>query len=339
MAAMMADVPPIFRSRHARWVMIALSILGLIIGLDTFLLHLRVDPLADVRAYYDAGARLNAGLPLYVQSATTDDPGFYRYPPLLAIAFRPLALLPYEVAARIWEALLIVLFAATLVRLGLRNEWTWIVTGWLAVPIGWALAVGQAQVAVTYLVALGSPWAIALAGHLKILPVIVAIYWIGRRDWRAVRRFGAWFVGLSVVTFVLEPAGTIAFLGFTDLGQVGNVQNRSLYAISPWLWAAFVVAFLGLALRYAPTRAGWALGVAASVLVSPRLLLYQLSTLQAGVRSPDDGGIGGVRFPQERHSLSGQHDPDDDGDAQPPAFVRQRPGEHRRQERELAPDA
>ena len=109
-------------------------------------------------------------------------------------------LLPYETAALIWEAFLIVLFAATLVRLGLRNEWTWIVTGWLAAPIAWSLAVGQAQVAVTFLVALGAPWAIALAGHLKILPVIVAIYWIGRRDWRAVGRFAAWFVGLSVLT-------------------------------------------------------------------------------------------------------------------------------------------
>ena len=53
----------------------------------------------------------------------------------------------------------------------------------------WSLAIGQAQVAVTFLVALGSPWAIALAGNLKILPIIVAIYWIGRRDWRAVGRF------------------------------------------------------------------------------------------------------------------------------------------------------
>lgn len=285
---MMADVPPLLRSRRVRLVLIAASVLGLIIGLDTLVLHLRLDPLADVRAYYDAGARLNAGLPLYVQTATTDDPGFYRYPPLLAIAFRPLALLPYETAALIWEAFLIVLFVGTLVRLGLRNEWTWIVSGWLAAPIAWSLAVGQAQVAVTFLLALGAPWAVALAGHLKILPVIVVIYWLGRRDWRAVGRFVAWFVGLSVLTFILEPAGTIAFIGFSDLAQVGDVQNRSLYAISPVLWGVFVIALLGLALRYAPTRAGWALSVAASVLVSPRLLLYQLSTLQAAVRPPDD---------------------------------------------------
>src|SRR5689334_25441209 len=158
-------------------------LVGVALGVETVILHLVTDPLADVHAYYDAGARLNAGQPLYEQPATTDEAAFYRYPPLLAILFRPLALLPFETAALIWEALLIVLFVGTLVRLGLRNPWTWIVTGWLAAPIAWSLAVGQAQVAVTFLVALGAPWGIALAGHLKILPVIVAIYWLGRRDW------------------------------------------------------------------------------------------------------------------------------------------------------------
>jgi hypothetical protein len=287
MAAMMADVPPAFRTRHVRLVLIAASILGTIIGLDTLILHLRLDPLVDVHAYYDAGTRLNAGLPLYVQTATTDDPGFYRYPPLLAIAFRPLALLPFETASLIWEGLLLVLFAATLARLGLRNQWTWIVTGWLAAPIAWSLAVGQAQVAVTFLVALGSPWAIALAGHLKILPVVVAIYWIGRRDWGAVARFVAWVIGFAVLSFVLEPAATVAFLGFSDLAQVGSVENRSIYAFSPLLWGLFVAGLLILAVRFAPTRAGWALAVAASVFISPRLLLYQISTLQASLRAPD----------------------------------------------------
>jgi hypothetical protein len=288
MRAMTVDARRLFASRRVRWVFIAASVLGLIIGIDTLLLHLRLDPLADVRAYYDAGARLNAGLPLYDQPATTNDPGFYRYPPLLAIAFRPLALLPYETAALIWESFLIVLFIGTLVRLGLRNEWTWIVSGWLAAPIAWSLAVGQAQVAVTFLVALGTPWGAALAGHLKILPIIVAVYWIGRRDWRSVGWFAAWMVGLTALTFVLEPAGTIAFIGFSDLGQVGDVRNLSLYEISPFLWAAFVIALVALALRFARTPAGWPLAVAASVLATPRLLMYQLSTLQAGVRPPDD---------------------------------------------------
>ena len=286
---MAVDVPSLFASRRVRWVFIAASVLGLIIGIDTLILHLRLDPLADVRAYYDAGARLNAGQPLYVQPATTDDPGFYRYPPLLAIAFRPLALLPYETAALIWEAFLIVLFVGTLVRLGLRNPWTWIVSGWLAAPIAWSLAIGQAQVAVTFLVALGSPWAIALAGNLKILPIIVAIYWIGRRDWRAVGHVIAWLIGLAVLS-VRARAGRHHRVHRLLRPRPGRERPEplALRVLADCCGAPSSIGFLALALRFAPSRAGWALAVSASVLVSPRLLMYQLSTLQAAVRSPDD---------------------------------------------------
>ncbi len=110
---------------------IAASLLGLAIGIETLVLHLRLDPLADVHAYYDAGARLNAGLPLHDQPAGTDDAAFYRYPPLLAIIFRPLALLPFETAALIWVAALVAMLIGTIVRMGARDPWTWIVLGWL----------------------------------------------------------------------------------------------------------------------------------------------------------------------------------------------------------------
>lgn len=281
----------LFDAPGVRIVLVLAAVVGILIGIDTLVLHLRLDPLADVRAYYDAGARLNAGQPLYDQSAGTDDAAFYRYPPLLAVAFRPLALLPFETAALLWEALLLVLFVATVARNGVRNRWTWLVLGWLAAPIAWSLAIGQAQVAVTFLLALGSPLAVATAAHLKLLPALAAVFWIGRRDWRALGRFIGWTAGLGLLSLVLEPAGTIAFLGFTDLGQVGNVENRSLYAISPVLWAASTAILVGLALRFAPTRAGWALAVCLAVFAGPRLLLYQVSTLQAAVRE---------RFPEDR---------------------------------------
>ena len=281
----------LFDAPGVRIVLVLAAVVGVLIGLDTLVLHLRLDPLADVRAYYDAGARLNAGQPLYDQPAGTDDASFYRYPPLLAVAFRPLALLPFEAAALVWEALLLVLFGATILRCGLRNRWTWLVLGWLAAPIAWSLAIGQAQVAVTFLLTLGSPLAVAMAAHLKLLPALAAVFWIGRRDLRGFGRFVGWTAGLGLLSFVLEPTGTIAFLGFTDLAQVGNVENRSLYSISPVLWAVSTVILVALAVRFAPTRAGWALAICLVVFASPRLLLYQLSTLQAAVRQ---------RLPQDR---------------------------------------
>jgi hypothetical protein len=273
------------RRRNIDLVLFAGAILGVLIGFNTLLLHLGSDPLADIRAYYDAGTRLNAGLPLYEQAASTNQAEFYRYPPLLAIAFRPLALLPYEAAALIWEAIVVASFAVLVWWLhpGKRG---WFMIGMLAMPILWSLSIGQAQVPMTLLMAIGAPWSLAFATHLKVLPALAAIWWIGRRDWRALGQFVAWVVGLGLIQLVLEPAGTLAFPGQFGLSQVGEVLNFSPYVISPVLWAGLVVAGAVVAWRLAPTRWGWAAAVALAVLATPRLILYQLMTLLAGLREP-----------------------------------------------------
>ena len=275
-----------FDTPNVRRVLVLGAVVGLLLGIETVVLHLTTDPLADVHAYYDAGARLNAGQPLYDQPATTDESDFYRYPPLLAILFRPLATLPFEAAAAIWMVVLGVCFALTILRLGPRRRSTWIVLGMLALPTGWSLAVGQAQVVVTLLTALGAPWAIALGANIKVFPALLAVWWLGRREMRPLAWFAAWVVALIAVQFVLAPQASIDFVRTFGLGQVGNVENRSLYALSPVLWAAAVVAGIVVAWRLAPSRWGWAAAVALSVFATPRLLIYQLSTLVAAVRDP-----------------------------------------------------
>jgi hypothetical protein len=275
------------RARRVRMVLFGAAIVGTLIGINTFLLHLFGDPLADVRAYYDAGARLNAGQPLYVQTATVDDPAFYRYPPLLAIAFRPLALLPYPAAAAIWEALVIASFAVTVIRIRPDAD-RLLVFGMLAMTWLWSLAIGQAQVPMTLFVQIGAPWSVALASNIKVFPALLAIWWLSRRDWRAMGWFGGWLAVLILLQLVIAPADTVAFLGTFNLGQVGDVHNASPYAISPWLWAALLVAGVVIAFRLGPTRWGWPAAVALSVFATPRLLLYQLMTLLAGLRNPDE---------------------------------------------------
>jgi hypothetical protein len=273
------------RRRNIDLVLFASAVVGVLIGINTFLLHVGNDPLADVRAYYDAATRLNAGLPLYEQAATTNQAEFYRYPPLFAIAFRPLALLPYETASLIWEAIVVASFAALLwwLRPGRHG---WFLVGILAMPILWSLSIGQAQVPLTLLMAIGAPWSIALAANLKVLPALAAIWWIGRRDWRSLGRFAVWMVVFGAVQLVLAPADTIAFPSVFTLGQVGDVRNWSPYAISPLLWAGLVVAGTVVALRLASSRWGWAAAIALAVLATPRLLLYQLMTLLAALRDP-----------------------------------------------------
>ena len=267
----------------ARSLLFAAAVIGLLAGLWVTALHIQHDPLADVAAYYDAGDRLNRGLPLYVQTAATNTSQYYFYPPLLAIAFRPLALLPYPMAAAVWEGLLVVVLVGTIRILGV-NRTTALAIALLALPIGWALSIGQAQVLVTFLLAIGSPWAVALAAHLKVFPALVAVYWLGRRDWPALRRFVLWTAALGLVQLVLEPAGTVAFLSFPSFELVGEINNLSPYALSPQIWAVFVAALVAVALLSARSRVGWAAAVSLSVFASPRLFSYMLMSLLAALR-------------------------------------------------------
>jgi hypothetical protein len=267
-------------------VLFAASVLGALIGIGALWLHLTQDPLADVRAYYEAAQRLNAGAPLYPPAADTNVAEFYRYPPLLAVLLRPLAALPYPVFAAVWELGIIAALVATLWLVGIRARTTWLVVGMLAMPIAWATTIGQAQVLVTFLLTLGTPLGVALAGQLKLFPALVALYWLGRRDWPSLGRFIAWSVGLVALQLLLEPRGSIDFLGVTNLQQVGEVRNFSPYAISPALWVAFVVVGAIATLALARTRWGWAAAVSFSIVATPRFLLYMLMSLLAALRPP-----------------------------------------------------
>lgn len=278
----------LFDTPYRRRAWIVLAIIGTFGGLTFLALNLWLRPLADVRAYYDAGARLNAGLPLYPSGVDVNAPEFYRYPPLLAIIFRPIAAcLSYQAAAALWEAFCILTLGLTLRRIGLRRFKVRIALGVLLVSIGWALLIGQAQVPVTWLLTIGSPWAIAFATNLKLFPGLVAIFWLGRRDWHSLKLFTAAMAGLALFQLVIEPTGSMAFLNITNLSQAGGTlaySSFSPYLLSPVLWAGLVITGALVALRLAPTRVGWAAAVAFSVLSTPRLFNYIFMSLLAGFR-------------------------------------------------------
>ena len=274
------------RRRALRLAGFTVAAVGYLAGLAELAMHVAQDPLADVRAYYDAGARLNATLPLYPTAANPDVADFYRYPPVTAIVFRPLALLPFPIAAGIWEAVIVAAFALTLRRIGIRPR-VLLVLGLLALPTAWALTIGQAQVLVTLLLALGAPWSVALAGQLKVVPVLAALYWVGRGDRRALAQFVAWSVGLVALQVVLAPKARLDFLGTLGPGQIGHVNNFSPWVLSPFLWAILFVVGMVITVALARTHWGWAAAVALSTLAPPRLLTYMLSSLLAVCRRPD----------------------------------------------------
>jgi len=94
---------------------------------------------------------------------------------------------------------------------------------------------------------------------------------------------------VAIVGFqlVLEPGDTVGYLTFLRTDLVANVQNLSLYAISPVLWGVSVAVMALIALRLAATRWGWPAAIVLSVFATPRLLSYQLSTLMAAFRPPE----------------------------------------------------
>jgi hypothetical protein len=272
--------------RAVRWVLVLAGVLGALLALETTVLHITTDPINDAQAYYWAGGRLNAGLPLYPPDQSVETPLGYPYPPLLAILWRPLALLPWPVAAGIWEAVILASFAATVWRLGVRRRTTWLAIGMLGLPIAWCLIIGQAQVLLTMFMVFATPWSVALAANIKLFPALTAMWWVGRRDWRGLRQFVVAMVVLLVIQLVLAPQACIDYVTAITLKQVGEVRNISPYAFSPILWAALAAVGAAAVLALARTRFGWAAAVAFTVLANPRLLVYQLMTFLATVVDP-----------------------------------------------------
>ena len=273
--------------RMGWWVLYALAAMGGILGFGMLWLHLTTDPLADVRAYYDAATRLNVGAPLYAAAGDATTPTYYFYPPLLAIAMRPfVAVMPYHVFAIGWAVVVVASFVALLRRLG-ANRTAFVALGILGMPIAWAVAIAQAHVPMTLLMAIGQPWSIALATNIKLFPVLIAVWWIGRRQYQAVGALAGWLILLAFAQWLIEPAGSTAFFGAVGFDETVGVKNISPFAISPILWAVLGVAGAVGALFLAPTRWGWFAAVALATLASPRLLVYMLTGLLAGVREPD----------------------------------------------------
>ncbi|GEM_PF-1455627 len=298
-----AAIPPAIG--HAlRLLLFAAAVIGALAGIGVAWQHVVNDPLADAHAYYEAAARLNDGQPLYPAGIDPSSNHIYLYPPMLAVVLRPLALLPFQWFALAWELVVVASFVALLRVLGVRRKQTWLAIGLLGVPIGWALTIAQAQIPMTLLLAIGQPWSIALAANLKLTPVLVAIWWFGRRDWQSVIAFLVWMGLLAAAQVVLEPGGSAAFFSNVGFGQIGEVRNISPYVQSPVLWIVLVLVGALLTLALARTRWGWAAAVTLATLSPPRLLVYMLTGLLAAIRQP---------------KIAGEPDPVDPGNLSDPA--------------------
>ena len=151
----------------------------------------------------------------------------------------------------------------------------------------------------TLLLTYGNPFAVALAANIKVFPGLVADL-LGRSSRVAPARDRSrpgWrhSSGSSSWSSRRRRSATSTSCGST---WSANVQNLSLYAISPLLWQVSVVVMAVVALILARTRWGWPAAIVLSVFATPRLLSYQLSTSAGRLpadRTAPDGASGASR--------------------------------------------
>lgn len=204
----------------------------------------------DFSVYYTAARAVLDGIDPYSVEGPNGRP--FRYPPGFAVLLAPLAVLPFPVAAVLWTALG---FAAVLASLWLcldllglsRGPAAWMVGGLALLCSGRMLdselGNGQANhwvllglAACAWLCARGRSAlggvALSLAIVAKVTPLLLAVYLVGKREWRALAGVlaGLLVAGALLPALALGPRGALdANLAWANatLGPVIRSPARS----------------------------------------------------------------------------------------------------------------
>ena len=233
---------------------------------------------ADAAGYYDAAERLARGEPLYSGGAANASDR-YRYAPWFAAAWIPLTILDRDVVVTGWVALMVVAAAASTLPL--------LVRGFPGMGLFAILAPLQLQGAVygnvQPLLVLTLLWGverrsgplwIAVGASLKAVPLLLALVYAGRGEWRR--------AGLTVLLTGLLVAPLILF-DLSGYSVEPGPNQMSLAAVWLPLFAAVALAAAVIAFATARTRYAWLTGATAVVAALPRLLSYELGFLLVGL--------------------------------------------------------
>lgn len=224
--------------------------------------------LGDTDAYWNAALRLREGQPLYFHGDAAD---VYRYAPWFAWAWLPLTFLPQPVAYALFLGGLTVAAGAALypirrspavllfAPLALHSVYVGNVQMLLIVPLVWRVDRRD-----------GPLW-IALAASLKATPILLALVYVGRGEWRCAAATGLLAAALVAPMLLYDLSGYPA----------GSYAEISLLGVSPLLWAVVAAGAVGAALLLARTRWAWLAAGVAMLAAMPRLLLYDVTYLLA----------------------------------------------------------
>ncbi|MGZ8481003.1 MAG: hypothetical protein ACXWWO_00930 [Candidatus Limnocylindria bacterium] len=249
----------------------------------------------DIGAYWNAALRLREGAPLYPAVSDVNASEVYRYAPWFAFAWIPLTYLPRPVVDAAWSVALVgasvaVMIPAVRLRTAAALGFT-AVAGSLLILIASRGNVQPLMVAaLVYGVERRSgPLWIALCASLKATPILFALVYLARGEWKK----AALTVGLTAI--LVLPMLLFGVEGYTtDPGS-----SQSLYATSPVLYG--VVAGLSVLVAayvaWRHRRYAWLAASVAVVLCLPRYFPYEFTFLFVGLvpivgawRRRSDGG-------------------------------------------------
>lgn len=253
--------------RHDRPVLAALLLVAASVWTVALALLLDSGPidLIDLQVYRTGGQAWSNGQPLYDPAFPAPLPGPslpFTYPPLAAVLFAGLAVLPWPVAVAILVASglagLVSASWLTADRLaggnvtadrlaGGRMRVAMLTAAAVAIapllePVRETLSFGQINLLLLGVIAADcllprTPWPrgmlIGLAAAVKLTPVAFVLFFVARRQWRPVLVAAGTFVGAGLVGWLLAPSDTREYwLGaLLDPGRIGRLEFASNQSI------------------------------------------------------------------------------------------------------------
>ncbi|WHT17364.1 glycosyltransferase 87 family protein [Crossiella sp. CA-258035] len=237
----------------------------------------------DLQVYRAGGLTWLNGLSLYEPSFPRpfhlDFPLPFTYPPLAAVLFAPVGLLPFWVSAVLFAVLsLLALFGTGAMvgrRLGLERRAAWYVASVIGLacvvlePIRETLMFGQVNLILMVMIAADcllkkTPWPrgmmIGLAAAIKLTPLAFLLYFLVKLQWRPMFVAVGSFLGFGALGFLLSPGNSVQYWFHTliDPGRIGSpvyANNQSVRGVISRIGMDSSVLWLVLALAIAAVAA------------------------------------------------------------------------------------
>lgn len=266
------------------WVRLArLVALALIVGIGLNHLFWAISDwhLKDMNAYWEAGLRLRAGLPLYPAGISIEASEVYRYSPWFAWLWTPLTYLPRLLVNIGWSAVLVGGSCVAVLPLVKRRAWL-AVAFFFPVLIGISAGGNVHSLLIAGLV-LGverrsGPLWIAVAASLKLFPALFVLPYLGRRQWMRAGITGL-LTAILIAPFLLYDLSHYV----TDAGGAALLWNW------PAVYAVVVGGGIVASVVLARTQWGWLAAATTVALSLPRFFLYDITYMMVGAPSSSRG--------------------------------------------------